>query len=167
MGVTFRIVDANFDESSIKGFNPIETAKRITEGKANVLLSSLKENDLLITADTIVVLNNEIIGKPNDVQDAKQMLSKLSGNKHEVITSVCIQSLSKKIVFSSSTFVYFKNLSDEEITYYVENYKPFDKAGAYGIQEWMGTIAVEKIIGSYHNVMGFPTQDLYQQLHFF
>lgn len=164
MGLTFTITDSNFDESSVVGLTPIETVKQITEGKANAVISTLKENELVITADTIVVLNGEVIGKPIDEQDAINMLSKLSGHKHEVITAVCIQTPSKKIIFSSSTFVYFKILNADEINYYVKHYKPLDKAGAYGIQEWMGTVAVVKIEGSYHNVMGLPTQDLYQHL---
>lgn len=167
MGLKFSITNSNFDEDSVVGFSPVETVKRITEGKANAILNSLRENDLVITADTIVVLDKKVIGKPANEKDAIQMLSKLSDKKHEVITAVCVQTVSKKIIFSSSTFVYFKKLSNDEIFYYVEHYKPLDKAGAYGIQEWMGTVAVEKIEGSYHNVMGLPTQDLYQHLQSF
>lgn len=164
MGLTFEIISADIDESTIKGNTPTETAKLIAESKANAVIESLQDNELLITADTVVVLNNEVIGKPSNEEDAKNMLKKLSGNVHEVITAVCIHTKSQNIVFTNSTLVHFKLLTNDEIEYYVNNYDPLDKAGAYGIQEWMGTIAVEKIEGSYHNVMGLPTQELYKHL---
>jgi len=167
LGIQFIIKDSNFDEDSISGKTPIETVELLAQGKANALLSNQLENELVIAADTIVVLNNEIIGKPKDTDDAKKMLQKLSGNKHTVITGVCLQSKNKTDVFSTNTHVFFNELNADEINYYVDTFKPLDKAGAYGIQEWLGIIAVNKIEGSYHNVMGLPTQDLYLHLNSF
>jgi septum formation protein len=164
MGLTFEVKNADIDEDSIKGNTPTETAKLIAVGKANAVIESLENNELVITADTIVVLNNEVIGKPSNEEDAINILKKLSGKIHEVITAVCIHSKNKNIVFSNSALVHFKSLTIDEIEYYVKQYQPIDKAGAYGIQEWMGIVAVEKIEGSYHNVMGLPTQELYKNL---
>ncbi|WP_372769841.1 Maf-like protein [Lutibacter sp.] len=124
----------------------------------------LAENDIVITSDTIVWLNNKAIEKPKDKQQAIEMLQELSGTGHKVITSICIKTVASQKVFHDETMVYFKPLSMEEITYYVENYKPFDKAGAYGIQEWIGFIGVTKIEGSYFNVMGLPVHKLYEEL---
>ncbi|NEW80271.1 MAG: septum formation protein Maf [Gelidibacter sp.] len=124
----------------------------------------LAENDIVITADTIVWLNNKAIEKPKDKQHAIEMLQELSGTGHKVITSICIKTVASQKVFHDETMVYFKPLSMEEITYYVEKYKPFDKAGAYGIQEWIGFIGVTKIEGSYFNVMGLPVHKLYEEL---
>ena len=124
----------------------------------------LAENDIVITSDTIVWLNNKAIEKPKDKQQAIEMLQELSGTGRKVITSICIKTVASQKVFHDETMVYFKPLSMEEITYYVENYKPFDKAGAYGIQEWIGFIGVTKIEGSYFNVMGLPVHKLYEEL---
>jgi len=114
-----------------------------------------------------VWLNNEVINKPTDYNDAVQMLQKLSGNCHQVYTGVCISSKGKKCTFYASSDVYFRKLTDQEINYYVQNYKPYDKAGAYGIQEWIGYIGIEKINGSFYNVMGLPVQKLYIELNKF
>ena len=141
-----------------------EIAKFLAKQKAGIITRDLEKNYLLITADTIVVQNSEVIHKPKNKQDAIEILRKLSGNSHKVITGVCITSSEKKIVFSSITDVFFSNLSDEEINFYIERYKPFDKAGAYGIQEWIGFIGIKKIIGSYNNVVGLPTAELYNHL---
>ncbi|MDO9275157.1 MAG: Maf-like protein [Lutibacter sp.] len=126
--------------------------------------TELAENDIVITADTIVWLNNKAIEKPKDKQHAIEMLQELSGTVHKVITSICIKTFTSQKVFHDETMVYFKPLSKEEITYYVENYQPFDKAGAYGIQEWIGFMGVTKIEGSYFNVMGLPVHKLYEEL---
>lgn len=123
----------------------------------------LSEKDLLITSDTIVWLNDEALGKPKDAADAFTMLRKLSGKKHEVITSISIKNTHFQKIINDVTTVSFKELSDEEINYYIKNYKPFDKAGAYGIQEWIGFIAIDKIEGSYFNVVGLPVHKLYQE----
>ena len=126
--------------------------------------SSLNDNDLLITSDTIVWLEGKALGKPKDAKDAFTMLKAMSGKKHEVITSVCLKSNSFQKIINDITIVTFKELSDDEIHYYINNYKPFDKAGAYGIQEWMGFIGIEKIEGSYFNVVGLPVHKLYKEL---
>ena len=125
---------------------------------------NLNANDILITSDTIVWLNEEAIGKPKDKQDAISILNKLSGQKHQVITSVCIKTLGNIKVINDITDVYFKELTDEEINFYLDNFKPFDKAGSYGIQDWIGFIGVERIEGSYFNVMGLPVHKLYTEL---
>ncbi|MGJ8732365.1 MAG: Maf-like protein [Cellulophaga sp.] len=132
--------------------------------KAEPFKKSLQEKDILITSDTIVWHNNEQLGKPKSTADAIAMLTKLSNSWHQVATSVCFTSKNKQITESHITKVKFKELSLEEITYYVENYKPLDKAGAYGIQEWIGLIAIEEIIGSYPNVVGLPTHLVYKTL---
>ncbi len=126
--------------------------------------NKINENTLLISADTIVAVDQIILGKPTNEKDAYDMLKMLSGRSHQVITGVSLKSIDKTISFSSKTKVKFKELSDSEIHYYIENYQPFDKAGAYGIQEWIGKIGVEWIEGSFYNVMGLPIQKLYMEL---
>ncbi|MEZ7875848.1 MAG: Maf-like protein [Polaribacter sp.] len=126
--------------------------------------STLNDNDLLITSDTIVWLEGKALGKPKDAKDAFTMLKAMSGKKHEVITSVCLKSNSFQKIINDITIVTFKELSDDEIYYYINNYKPFDKAGAYGIQEWIGFIGIDKIEGSYFNVVGLPVHKLYKEL---
>ena len=126
--------------------------------------STLNNKDLLITSDTIVWLEGKALGKPKDAKEAFTMLRAMSGKKHEVITSVCIKSNSFRKIVNDITSVTFKELSDEEIQYYINNYKPFDKAGAYGIQEWIGFIGIDKIAGSYFNVVGLPVHKLYKEL---
>lgn len=136
----------------------------LAELKANAFAPHLYDNKLIITADTIVWADEKVLGKPKNHNDAVKMLNTLSGNRHIVYTGVCLKSKNKQVSFYASTEVYFKNLLDSEIDYYVTNFKPFDKAGAYGIQEWIGYIGVEKINGSYFNVMGLPIQRLYTEL---
>jgi len=124
----------------------------------------LKDNDLLITSDTIVWLEDKALGKPKNFEDAFKMLKSLSGKTHTVITSVSIKNIHFQKIFNDTTEVTFKNLSEDEMNYYLENYKPYDKAGSYGIQEWIGKIGIEKIEGSYFNVMGLPVHKLYKEL---
>ena len=126
--------------------------------------TNLSKNDLLITSDTIVWLHDKALGKPKNEDEAFTMLKELSGKKHEVITSISIKSLAFQKIINDITTVYFKEITDEEINYYVKNYKPFDKAGAYGIQEWLGFIAIHKMEGSYFNVVGLPIHKLYKEL---
>lgn len=126
--------------------------------------NNLKVKDILITSDTIVWLNNEALGKPKTKEEAYKMLRSLSGKKHEVITSISIKSKNFQKILNDITAVYFKEISDEEIYYYIDNYSPFDKAGAYGIQEWLGFIAIDKIDGSFFNVVGLPVHKLYKEL---
>lgn len=139
----------------------------ITDFLANLkseAFSNLKENDILITSDTIVWLENNALGKPKDNEEAFKMLRSLSGKKHEVITSISIKNNNFQKIINDITTVYFKELSDEEINYYIKNYSPLDKAGAYGIQEWLGFIGIHKIEGSYFNVVGLPVHKLYEEL---
>jgi septum formation protein len=133
--------------------------------KASAYKNNLSENDLVITSDTVVVLDNKIYGKPTDRKDAIDILSKLSGKIHQVITGVCLLTQHKQYLFSNVTYVHFKPLTLAEIEYYVDNFKPYDKAGAYAIQEWIGMIGIEKIDGCYFNVMGLPLQKLYEILN--
>ena len=132
--------------------------------KASAFENELKENDVLVTSDTIVWLNGKALGKPKDYDDAFKMLQQLANQTHEVITSVCLKSIDKTEVFHCVTKVTFANLSDEAIKYYLDNYQPFDKAGSYGIQDWIGLIGISKIEGSYTNVVGLPTEMLFQKL---
>lgn len=143
---------------------PEKVPEYLAKLKAEALFTSLSDNELIVSADTIVVLENEILGKPRDLAHAKEMLRQLSGKKHQVITGCCLMSNNKTILFSNTTFVYFKNLSEESIAYYVENFKPLDKAGSYGIQEWIGMLGIEKIDGCYYNVMGLPLSQLAEEL---
>lgn len=154
----------DIDESFPPSLKGEEIAKYIAKEKADAYKNNIERDTLLITADTIVLLGNKVYGKPKDESDAKQMLHELSGNTHQVVTGVCITTKLKQHVFSVSSEVRFAQLEDEEINHYVSKYKPFDKAGAYGIQEWIGYIAVEYISGSYFNIMGLPVQRLYQEL---
>ncbi len=133
--------------------------------KAVPFLEELKEDDILITADTIVWLEGRALGKPKNKQEARQMLRSLSNKTHEVISSVALTTLKNQVITSDKTKVSFKDLSDKEIDYYIDNFKPFDKAGGYGIQEWLGFIGVKRIEGSYFNVVGFPVQKFYEALH--
>ena len=125
---------------------------------------AVKDNELLITADTLVRADTEILGKPKNADEARRMLQLLSGRSHQVTTGVCMKTVSKEVHFSVTTEVTFKRLTTDEIDYYVTRYKPFDKAGAYGIQEWIGYIGVTSLHGSYYNVMGLPVQRIYQEL---
>jgi septum formation protein len=141
-----------------------EITNFLAELKASAFENELKENDVLVTSDTIVWLNGKALGKPKDYDDAFQMLQQLANQTHEVITSVCLKSIDKTEVFHCVTKVTFANLSDEAIRYYLDNYQPFDKAGSYGIQDWIGLIGISKIEGSYTNVVGLPTEMLFQKL---
>ncbi|MDX9882490.1 MAG: Maf family nucleotide pyrophosphatase [Prolixibacteraceae bacterium] len=164
LGLTFDPMETGADESFPDDMPVEKVAAFLAEKKADALLPELKGNQLVITADTIVVLEGKILNKPDDAAHARGMLQSLSGKKHEVITGVCLRSNEKKVVFSVATKVWFKKLSDEEIDFYIENCKPFDKAGAYGIQEWIGYVGIYRIDGSYFNVMGLPVQQLYTHL---
>ncbi len=167
-GFTFEIINSkDIKEDIPKDILNEDAAVYLAELKANAYKEELSENNILIAADTIVCLENNILGKPKDYKDAFQMIKSLSGKKHKVITGISILSTDKSESFASSTDVYFKDIPDEEIKFYIENYKPYDKAGAYGIQEWIGLTCIEKIKGSYFNVMGLPVQKLYEMLKSF
>lgn len=165
-------LDLSFDVHVIPGLEenypdslqPQEIPVFLSKQKAEAYLSTLEDQVLLITADTIVWNETEVIGKPKDREDAIRMLRSLFGHEHQVVTGVCLTTTKKQETFSVVSSVRFASLTDEEIIYYVDKYKPFDKAGAYGIQEWIGYVGVESISGSFYNVMGLPVQRLYQEL---
>ena len=163
LGVPFEIrVVPDIDESYPLSLPVHEIAQYIAKKKA--AFYDISSDEILITADTIVVVDNTILGKPDNDSEARQMLAALSGKTHLVITGVCIMSLERQRSFSVTTEVTFKDLSQEEIDFYIQHYHPFDKAGSYGIQEWIGYIGVTSIKGSYFNVMGLPIQRIYEEL---
>ena len=161
----FEVIPVDVEEVFPSHLKGEEIALYLSELKAKAFNKDLlSEGGLIITADTIVWQNGEILPKPIDFADAEKILHKLSGNVHEVITGVSLRMKSKMKTFSATTKVFFKELTTEEIHFYINNYKPYDKAGAYGIQEWIGFIGIEKIEGSYFNVVGLPVQKLYTEL---
>lgn len=164
LGLKFDVVLEEYDETYPAGLTGEAIARHVAYNKAALFRDKLSENEIVIAADTIVWCNNKVLGKPVDREDAKAILKEISGNTHEVITGVSLRSMSKEVTFSESTNVTFENLSEEEISYYIDNYKPYDKAGAYGVQEWIGIIACSHIEGSYFNVVGLPVQKLYKEL---
>ncbi len=165
LGFSFTIVDTlDIDESAPNNLNYIETAEYIAHKKASTIKDKISKNQLVITCDTIVVHNNKIIGKPKNRDEAVMFLKTLSDSKHEVVSGVCILGYDKYKLFHDITTVWFDKLADSDINYYVDKYKPYDKAGAYGIQEWVGMVGILKIEGSYFNVMGLPTQKIYKEL---
>lgn len=158
-----RVIDG-IDESFPADLPTDEIAEFVAQKKAAAY--TVCEDEIVITADTIVVLDGKVLGKPHDLDDAAAMLQQLSGKTHRVITGVCIKNSVKQKAFSVVSEVTFKTLSDDEISYYVNRYKPLDKAGAYGVQEWIGYIGVTSLSGSYYNVMGLPVQRIYEVLKF-
>lgn len=163
LGVDFEVkVLKGVDESYPESLPSTDVAEYIAAEKAAAY--TVKDDELLITADTVVIVGRDILGKPADAADACGMLRELSGKTHQVVTGVCLTTSKEQRRFSVTTDVTFKQLSDAEINYYVDKYKPYDKAGAYGIQEWIGYIGVTALSGSYYNVMGFPVQRVYEEL---
>lgn len=168
MGVNFKVRTLfGIDESYPDSLRGEDIVCYISRNKAKAYQSSMAPNELLITADTIVYVDGEVMGKPKNAEQAKEMLHKLSGKTHQVITGVTIVTAKRTENFEVTSQVKFTSITDEEINFYVNNYLPFDKAGAYGIQEWIGIVAVEEIKGSYFNVVGLPVQRLYQKLKTF
>ena len=167
LGLKFDVVIKEYPETYPEGLSGEEIAIYVAHEKASSFKNEISDNEIVIAADTIVWCNNKVLGKPLDFEDAKRILNEISGNTHEVITGVSLFSLSKEITFTDSTKVTFETLSEEEIHYYVEKFKPYDKAGAYGIQEWIGLISCSHIDGSYFNVVGLPVQKLYKELQNF
>ncbi len=167
LGLKFSVVVKNWTEIYPPELKREKIALYVAGEKAHSFKSSIKKDEIVITADTIVWCNEKVLDKPVDPSDAKRILREISGNTHEVITGVCLLSAEKSASFYSSTKVTFEKLSDEEIDYYVLEFKPYDKAGAYGIQEWIGLAACSRIEGSYFNVMGLPVQQLYLELQKF
>lgn len=160
--VEIRIIEV--DEHYPDNLAPYDVPEFLSRLKAEPHKEGLTENEILVTSDTVVLFDEQILGKPENAEDAKNMLRKLSGVHHTVISGVTLTSIDKQVSFSTRTEVFFSTLSLEEIDYYIEQYKPFDKAGSYGIQEWIGFIGVERINGCYYNVMGLPLHDLYAQI---
>jgi septum formation protein len=163
MGIDFTVVLKDVDESYPYNLSPSEIAVHISEKKVRAF-DEVINNEIVITADTIVSLEGKILGKPENEDHAFEILSDLSGKRHEVITAVSLLKNHQIKSFFEVSEVFFKPINSEQIRYYISNYHPMDKAGAYGIQEWIGLIAVDKIIGSHSNIMGLPTQRLYQEL---
>ncbi|MBQ8715401.1 MAG: septum formation protein Maf [Prevotella sp.] len=161
-----RVLDG-IDESYPQDLPTKEIAGYISKKKAAAYQQTIASDELIITADTIVILGQKVMGKPKDAEEAKRMLHELSGQTHQVITGVCLTTKEKQVSFSVETDVTFKKLTDEEVNYYVDHYRPFDKAGAYGIQEWIGHVGVTGMNGSYFNVMGLPVQRIYEALKTF
>ena len=164
LDIPFEVKTKEVEEIYPKELRDSEITDFLADLKSKPFINDLSENDLLITSDTIVWANNKALGKPKNYTQAFNMLKELSDNTHKVITSISITGKKFKKVINDTTVVTFKELTDNEIDYYINNYKPFDKAGSYGIQEWIGKIAITKIEGSYFNVMGFPVHKLYKEL---
>lgn len=163
LGVDFEVrVMKGVDEAYPDTLPAKDVAEYISREKASVY--DVADDELLITADTVVIVGDDILGKPKDADDAHRMLREVSGRTHQVVTGVCLTTAKEQRSFSVVTDVTFKQLSDEEIDFYIRNHRPYDKAGAYGIQEWIGYIGVTGLNGSYYNVMGFPVQRVYEEL---
>ena len=167
IGIPFSVETIDVDEVYPEDLPVEEVAAYLAKLKATPFINNIDDQKLIITSDTIVCVDNQILGKPTGYEEAFEMLRLLSGRSHQVMTGVNLFSQSKSISFTTTTTVHFKVLSKEEIGYYLDNFKPYDKAGAYGIQEWIGHIAVKRIDGSYFNVMGLPIQRLYEELRKF
>ena len=163
-GFTFEVRLKNVEEKYPQELQWENVPEYLSKVKASAFREELKADEVLITADTVVCIHDRILGKPADRKEAISMLQELSGNRHLVVTGVSVTTRTEQLSFSSRTDVFFKRLSNEEIEFYVDTYKPFDKAGAYGIQEWIGYIGIERIEGSFYNVMGLPIQKLYETL---
>ena len=163
LGVDFEVrVMKGVDEAYPDTLPAKDVAEYISREKASVY--DVADDELLITADTVVIVGDDILGKPKDADDAHRMLREISGRIHQVVTGVCLTTAKEQRSFSVVTDVTFKQLSDEEIDFYIRNHRPYDKAGAYGIQEWIGLVGVESISGSFYNVMGLPVQRIYEEL---
>lgn len=168
LGIDFDVrTIAGIDESYPPSLALTEIAEHISAKKATAYRSTMGNDELIITADTVVICGDEVMGKPVDEADAFRMLRKLSGRSHSVTTGVCLTTKSAQRRFSVTTEVVFRDLTDDEISYYIDNYHPFDKAGAYGIQEWIGYVGCTGLNGSYYNVMGLPVQRIYNELRKF
>lgn len=167
LGIDFVVTTKEIEEIYPENLTKEQIPVFLSELKAKPFFIDLKENDLVITADTIVCHNEKVLGKPKDRTEAMQMLQQLSGNEHQVISGVCLSTKQKTKSFYSVSNVQFKTLTKNEIEYYISEFKPFDKAGAYGIQEWIGSIGITHIEGSFYNVMGLPIQKLYVEIQKF
>ena len=162
--IKFEVVVHDVEEIYPKTLPVEKVPEYLARLKAEPFLKDLDSNTVVITSDTVVLLNGKVLGKPKDEEDAKRMLKSLSGNKHQVVTGVCLTEKDKQNSFSSVTDVCFDKISETEINYYFQHFKPLDKAGSYGIQEWIGYAKIQKIEGCYYNVMGLPLRDLYLKM---
>lgn len=168
LGVEFTVDTGSFFvESAEPGVDAYQVPVDMAEGKSHGFHRPLEDDEVLITADTVVIVGGEVLGKPADREDAFRMLRALSGRDHDVVTAVVIRSVEKELSFAVRTAVTFDTLSDADIAYYVDNFKPYDKAGAYGIQEWIGYAGISRIEGSFYNVVGFPVQRVWTELKAF
>ena len=167
LGIDFQVKVKEVEEIFPDGLSKEEIPVYLVKLKAKPFLEELGSNDMLITADTIVWINDRVLGKPKNYNEAKAMLEMLSGNEHQVISGVCLTTTEKQASFFAVSNVRFKKLSSVEIEYYITHFKPFDKAGAYGIQEWIGVTGITHIEGSFYNVMGLPVQKLYEEIQKF
>lgn len=167
LGIPFEIRISKQQETYPLHFSRTNISEHLAKQKARNLQNTLKKNELLITADTIVIKDKIILNKPRTTKDAKNMLQLISGNSHEVITSVCLTSKNKQEIFSDITLVYFSDLSKKIIEHYIKKYNPFDKAGSYGIQDWIGLVSIKRIEGSYTNVVGLPSSKLFDKIRNF
>lgn len=165
LGIAFSVdTDNHFEEKSDSKNEAHQIPLDMCRGKSHGFHRALADDELLITADTVVIVDGVVLGKPRSREEAAEMLSLLSGRTHEVVTAVCLRDAYRESCFSDSTWVRFEELSPTEIDYYITHYHPFDKAGAYGVQEWIGYVAVSRIEGSFYNVMGLPMHKVYQEL---
>ena len=164
LGLDFEVRIKNIKETYPSDLMRSEITDYLSKLKAEPFVKNLKENEILVTSDTIVWLGNKALEKPENTSHAMQMLNELSNRSHEVISSICISTFNKQVITNDSTVVHFKKLLPDEIEYYVNKFKPFDKAGSYGIQEWIGFIGIDKIDGNYSNVMGFPVHKFYKEM---
>jgi len=167
LDIQFEIKTKEVDESYPLTMKPEQVPVFLAEKKADAFVDLLEKDTILITSDTIVIQGKNILEKPNSIEEGKAMIRKLSGQVHTVVTGVCIRTLEKIISFSDETRVLFTDLTDDEIDYYMKNYQPFDKAGSYGVQEWIGYVGIERLEGSYYNVMGLPVHKVYTALKTF
>ena len=164
LGIDFEIAEKDIDESFPSSLKAQEIPLYLAKEKSDAFNHLLNENAIVITSDTIVWLEDKVLNKPENEAEAKEMLKSLSGKMHKVYTAVCITTSTKSNLFYDEASVYFKNLSEDEINFYVKEFKPLDKAGAYGVQEWIGYIAIEKIERSFYTIMGFPVKKVYEVL---
>lgn len=162
--LSFEVLIADVDETNPPGMPGEQVPEFLARKKADAV-SHLVQDAIVIAADTVVLLDHHTLGKPADAAHAKQILQQLSGRMHKVVTGVCMRKGAKELSFSTTTEVYFRKLTDSQIDHFIERYKPFDKAGAYAIQEWIGVIGIEKINGDYYNVMGLPIGEVYRNLN--
>ncbi len=168
LGLEFTVDTGNsFEETPLEGVEAHEVPLRLSAGKSHGFHRPLKADEVLITSDTVVIVDREVLGKPHSREDAVRMLRLLSGRAHEVVTAVTIRDAFREETFSVSTRVFFTELSQAEIDHYIDVYQPFDKAGAYGIQEWIGYVGISGIEGSFYNVMGFPVHRVWRELQRF